>query len=58
MAIKEVEGSKFTKEITGNDLLEWLMVRFNMTREEAINNMVEHGHSVEDVLSIEPEQWL
>ena len=48
MAIKEVEGSKFTKEITGNDLLEWLMVRFNMTREEAINNMVEHGHRVEE----------
>ena len=48
MAIKDVEGSKFTKEITGSDLLDWLMVRFNMTREEAIKNMAEHGHTVEE----------
>jgi len=48
MAVKDVEGSQFTKELTGIDLLEWLMDRFNMTREEAIKSMVDHGHSVDE----------
>jgi len=48
MAVKDVEGSRFTKELTGIDLLEWMMDRFNMTREEAIKNMPDHGHSVEE----------
>ena len=34
MAIKEVEGSKFTKEITGNDLLEWMAERQGITKEK------------------------
>ena len=48
MAVKDVEGSRFTKELTGIDLLEWMMDRFNMTRAEAIKNMPDHGHSVDE----------
>ena len=48
MAVKDVEGSQFTKELTGIDLLEWMMDRFNMTRAEAIKNMADHGHSVDE----------
>ena len=44
MAVKDVEGSQFTKEISGLDLLVYLIDRFNMTKEEAIQEMVNHGH--------------
>ena len=30
-------------ELTGNALLMYLMSRFNMTREEALRNMRQHG---------------
>ena len=48
MAIKDVEGSTYTKELTGIDLLEFMMDRFNMTRKEAIKEMAEHGHSIDE----------
>ena len=39
MAILDVDGSTFTKEITGYDLLKYLMEHFNMTEAEAKENM-------------------
>ena len=45
MAIKDVEGSDNTKELTGPDLLKYLMERFNMSRTQAIESMLKHGHS-------------
>ena len=39
MAVLDVEGSRFTKELTGPDLLKYLMEHFNMTEEEAKKNM-------------------
>ena len=48
MAIKDVEGSTYTKELTGIDLLEFMMNRFNMTHEDAIKEMAEHGHSINE----------
>ena len=44
MAVKDVEGSQFTKEISGLDLLVYFIDRFNMTKEEAIQSIVNHGH--------------
>jgi len=41
MAILDVDGSTFTKEITGYDLLRHLVEHFNMTQEEAKNKMAE-----------------
>jgi len=48
MAIKEVEGSKFTKEITGNDLLEWMAERQGITKEKAKENLKKSGIKVEE----------
>jgi hypothetical protein len=39
MAVLDVEGSRFTKELTGPDLLKYLMEHFDMTEEEAKKNM-------------------
>ena len=44
MTIKDVEGSQFTKEVSGLDLLVFLMDRFNHTLEKAVQSMVDHGH--------------
>ena len=44
MAVKDVEGSRFTKELTGIDLLEYLIDHFNMTKEEAVKEMADHDH--------------
>jgi len=35
MAIFDVEGSKFTKRLTGSDLVNWLVKHFNMPKDEA-----------------------
>ena len=43
MAIKDVEGSQFTKEVSGLDWLVILIDRFNHTLETAIQSMVDHG---------------
>ena len=48
MAVKDVEGSKYTKEVTGKDLMQWMMDRFDMTRAEALASMKEHGHTLEE----------
>jgi len=34
-------------QLTGNALLMYLMARFNMTREEALRNMRQHGQDTE-----------
>jgi len=44
MAVKDVEGSQFTKEVSGLDLLVYFIDHFDMTKEEAIQSMVNHGH--------------
>jgi hypothetical protein len=41
MAILDVEGSRFTKELTGPDLLKYLMEHFNLPLDEAKNKMAQ-----------------
>jgi len=38
--------SNMTQEITGQDQLDWMMERFNKTREEAIKIMIEHNQDM------------
>jgi hypothetical protein len=33
-------------QLTGATLLMYLMSRFNMTRQEALRNMKQHGHDI------------
>ena len=41
MAVLDVDGSTFTKEITGYDLLKHLVEHFNLTLDEAKNKMAQ-----------------
>ena len=36
-------------ELTGATLLMYLMGRFNMTRQEALRNMEQHGHDTSNL---------
>jgi hypothetical protein len=36
-------------ELTGNDLLMYLMSRFNMTKQEALHSMRRAGHNTENL---------
>tara|TARA_R100001163_G_C5018762_1_gene162183 strand:+ start:346 stop:471 length:126 start_codon:yes stop_codon:yes gene_type:complete len=36
-------------ELTGNDLLMYLMSRFNMTKQEALHSMRKAGHNTENL---------
>jgi hypothetical protein len=37
------------QQLTGNDLLMYLMSRFNMTRQEALYSMRRAGHNTENL---------
>ena len=37
------------QQLTGHDLLMYLMDRFNMTRQEALHNMRKAGHNTENL---------
>ncbi len=44
MAVEDVEGSSTVQELTGPDLLKYMLDR-GMTRKEALELMLKHGHS-------------
>ena len=54
MAVLDVEGSRFTKELTGPDLLKYLMEHFNMTEEEAKKNIKDNQ---DKSLFIRADKW-
>jgi len=43
MAILDVEGSKFTKQLTGRHLVVWLMFRYSTTQAQAYACASEDG---------------
>ena len=54
MAVLDVEGSRFTKELTGPDLLKYLMEHFDMTEEEAKKNIKDNQ---DKSLFIRADKW-
>ena len=44
MSVLDVEGSRFTTELTGPDLLKYLMEHFNMTEAEAKENIKDNQY--------------
>ena len=44
MSVKDVEGSSTVQELTGPALLKYMLDR-GMTRKEALELMLKHGHS-------------
>ncbi len=46
---KESKMTDNNQELTGNDLLMYLMSRFNMTKQEALHSMRRAGHNTENL---------